>query len=156
MPHHAVHTRGAGVGTACYARPRTPPQTSDKAISLGTRTRKKRHSKIHKLSLVLWVGPFLREAAGCSKLSKGWSSCAGDLEVLHSSRQTARFCPRTHSMVASAERKRSLNKSVDELMPLTVEEASRRRSNPQDEMQRILAYNAQVLNILDCHSTCAE
>jgi len=46
-------------------------------------------------------------------------------------------------MVAS-ERKRSLNKSVDDLMPLTVEEASRRRSNPQDEMQRILAYNAQV------------
>lgn len=46
-------------------------------------------------------------------------------------------------MVAS-ERKRSLNKSVDNLMPLTVEEASRRSSNPHDEMQRILAYNAQV------------
>ena len=29
--------------------------------------------------------------------------------------------------------------------PNTVEEASRRRSKPQDEMQRILAYNAQVL-----------
>jgi hypothetical protein len=44
----------------------------------------------------------------------------------------------------SAQRK-SLNKSVDDLMPNTVEEASRRRSKPQDEMQRILAYNAQVL-----------
>jgi hypothetical protein len=43
----------------------------------------------------------------------------------------------------SAQRK-SLNKSVDDLMPNTVEEASRRRSKPQDEMQRILAYKAQV------------
>jgi len=50
--------------------------------------------------------------------------------------------PRT-AMVLSAERK-SLNKSVDDLMPNTVEEASRRRSDPQDEMKRILAYSAQV------------
>ena len=40
--------------------------------------------------------------------------------------------------------RRSLDKSVDGLMPNTVDEASRRRSNPQDEMQRILAYKAQV------------
>jgi hypothetical protein len=42
-----------------------------------------------------------------------------------------------------ADRK-SMNESVDDLMPNTVEDASRRRSNPQDELQRILAYTAQV------------
>jgi len=46
-------------------------------------------------------------------------------------------------MVLSADRK-SLNKSVDDLMPNTLEEASRRRSNPQEELLRIQAYNAQV------------
>ncbi len=40
--------------------------------------------------------------------------------------------------------RKSMNESVDDLMPNTVEEASRRRSNPQDELQRILAYTAQV------------
>jgi len=47
------------------------------------------------------------------------------------------------TMVLSADRK-SLNKSVDDLMPNTLEEASRRRSNPQEELLRIQAYNAQV------------
>jgi hypothetical protein len=46
---------------------------------------------------------------------------------------------------------KSLSESVDDLMPNTVDEASRRRSNPQDEMQRILAYNAQVLGAQACH-----
>jgi hypothetical protein len=46
---------------------------------------------------------------------------------------------------------KSLSESVDDLMPNTVDEASRRRSNPQNEMQRILAYNAQVLVARDCH-----
>lgn len=45
-------------------------------------------------------------------------------------------------MVLSADRK-SLNKSVDGLMPYTVA-GPRRRSSTQDEMQRIAAYNAEV------------
>lgn len=63
-------------------------------------------------------------------------------------------------MEMSVDRK-SLSESVDDLMPHTVDEASRRRSNPQDEMQRILAYNAQVLGARACHLarlrvTCKE
>jgi hypothetical protein len=46
---------------------------------------------------------------------------------------------------------KSLRESVDDLMPNTVDEASRRRSNPQDELQRILAYTAQVLGARVCH-----
>ena len=47
-------------------------------------------------------------------------------------------------VLSTAKERTSLNRSVDNLMTNTVEEASRRRSNPHDEMQRILAYTAQL------------
>jgi hypothetical protein len=51
--------------------------------------------------------------------------------------------------------RKSMNESVDDLMPNTVDEASRRRSNPQDELQRILAYTAQVrINKVARHCHC--
>jgi hypothetical protein len=52
---------------------------------------------------------------------------------------------RRQTMVLSVDRK-SLNKSVDDLMPQTVEEASRRRSDTNSEQQRILAYLEVLAN----------